>query len=337
MSQLAITERQTSFALAKAALSVAVWAASFIATKIALREIAPAAVVWLRFGIGVAVLALFAGVRKEWSFVPFRELRRFALLGFLGIAFHQWLQSTGLITAQASTSAWIIATSPVFIALLGWILLHEKLGLVHIMGMALAAGGVVLVVTHGDLGTVAHGRFGEPGDILMLVSAFTWALFSVNSRRGLRHHPPTLMMFFVMAFGWLFSCPLFFVQGSPAQIVNLSFSGWLAILFLGIFCSGVAYIFWYDALKIISVSRVGALLYLEPLIAVAVAAVMLGEPVLLISIVGGGLILLGVWMVNRRAPGANGAQRSSEQAERPVSMDTANPENSKGQRGKMAP
>jgi drug/metabolite transporter (DMT)-like permease len=300
MNLHAVTERQTTLGLAKAAFSVAVWAASFIATKIALREIAPAAVVWLRFGIGVAALAAFAGVRKEWAWVPASEVRRFAMLGLLGIAFHQWLQSTGLITAQASTSAWIIATSPVFIALLGWMLLHEKLGLIHVLGMAIAAGGVLLVVTRGDLGMLASGRFGEPGDILMLVSAFTWALFSVYSRHGLRHHPPTLMIFYVMAFGWLFSCPLFFLQGSPAQIAHLSFSGWIAILFLGIFCSGMAYIFWYDALKIISVTRVGALLYLEPLIAAAVAAVVLGEPVLFVSIVGGGLILLGVWMVNKR-------------------------------------
>jgi drug/metabolite transporter (DMT)-like permease len=299
MSQIVINERQTTIALTKAAFSVAVWGASFIATKIALRELLPAAVVWLRFGIGVAVLALFAGARREWAVVSFRELRRFALLGLLGIAFHQWLQSTALVTAQASTTAWIITTSPVFIAILGWLLLHEKLGLIHVGGMAIAGIGVLLVVTHGSWDRLGSGQFGEPGDILVLISAFTWALFSVYSRRGLRHHSPTLMIFFVMGFGWLFSCPLFFLQGSPPQIAHLSFSGWLAILFLGILCSGVAYIYWYDALKIVSASRVGALLYLEPLIALGVAAAILGEPILLVSIIGGGLILLGVWMVRQ--------------------------------------
>jgi drug/metabolite transporter (DMT)-like permease len=301
MSRFPLREGQTSIAMAKAAFAVAVWAASFIATKLALREIAPAAVVWLRFGIGVAVLALFAGARREWTPVPLRELSRFALLGFLGIAFHQWLQSTALVTAQASTSAWIITTSPVFIALLGWLLLHEKLGVIHIAGMALAALGVLLVVTRGEWHALTSGRFGEPGDTLMLISAFTWALFSVYSRRGLRHHSPTLMIFFVMGFGWLFSCPPFLLHGSPAQIGHLSLTGWFAIVFLGVLCSGIAYIFWYDALKIIPASRVGAMLYLEPLIAAGMAAAILGEPILLISIAGGAMILLGVWMVNRRA------------------------------------
>jgi drug/metabolite transporter (DMT)-like permease len=293
-------ERKISFALAKAAVAVAVWAASFIATKLALREIAPAAVVWLRFGIGVVVLASFAGARREWTAVPLRDLYRFALLGFLGIAFHQWLQSTALVTAQASTSAWIITTSPVFIALLGWLLLREKLGVIHIVGMAVAAAGVLLVVTHGHPSMLASGRFGEPGDLLMLISAFTWALFSVYSRRGLRHHSPTLMIFLVMGFGWLFSSVPFVLQGSPAMIGHLSLTGWVAILFLGLLCSGVAYIFWYDALKIAPASRVGAMLYLEPLIAAGVAALILGEPILVTAIGGGAMILLGVWMVNRR-------------------------------------
>jgi drug/metabolite transporter (DMT)-like permease len=90
------------------------------------------------------------------------------------------------------------------------------------------------------------------------------------------------------------------LQGSPAMIGHLSLTGWVAILFLGLLCSGVAYIFWYDALKIAPASRVGAMLYLEPLIAAGVAALILGEPILVTAIGGGAMILLGVWMVNRR-------------------------------------
>jgi drug/metabolite transporter (DMT)-like permease len=71
------------------------------------------------------------------------------------------------------------------------------------------------------------------------------------------------------------------------------------VLFLGIACSGLAYIGWYDALKAIPASQVGSFLYLEPLVTVIVAGVILGEPFLWASGVGGGLILSGVWMVNR--------------------------------------
>ena len=74
---------------------------------------------------------------------------------------------------------------------------------------------------------------------------------------------------------------------------------WAGVLFLGILCSGVAYVFWYDALKRLPAAKVGALIYVEPLVAVGVARAVLGEPILPAVLAGGGLILLGVWLVNR--------------------------------------
>ena len=109
------------------------------------------------------------------------------------------------------------------------------------------------------------------------------------------------MMFFVMTFGWLFTSLWFFGAGKASEVVSLSFPGWLSIGFLGVFCSGFAYIFWYDALRDVSASQVGSLLYLEPLVAVVVAFFLLGEGLFLAAILGGALILLGVWLVNRSA------------------------------------
>jgi drug/metabolite transporter (DMT)-like permease len=69
--------------------------------------------------------------------------------------------------------------------------------------------------------------------------------------------------------------------------------------FLGIFCSGLAYIFWYDALQVLPVAQAGAFVYLEPFVTLVIAAIVLGEVVTLMSLLGGGVILLGVWMVQR--------------------------------------
>ena len=292
-------------ALLKATFAVAVWGASFIATKVALRELAPILLIWLRFGIGVAILAAAVVARKEFALVSLRELGYFSLLGFLGITFHQGLQANGLVTAQATTTAWIVATTPIFIGLLGWLVLKESLGWSRVGGIAVATVGVLLVVSHGDLGSLMRGQFGTHGDILVLISAPNWAVFSVLSRRGLRQYPATRMMLYVMTTGWLFVSLLTFLDSGSATSLNdlpgLSLSVWLSVAFLGVLCSGVAYIYWYDALKHLPASRVGALLYLEPLVAVAVAAVVLQEAILLAAVLGGALILLGVWLVNRPA------------------------------------
>ncbi len=283
----------------KATIAVVAWGASFVATKVALQEISPATVVWLRFTMGVIVLGFAVGMRKQFALPERKELPYFALLGFIGITFHQWLQSTGLVTAHATTTAWIVATTPVFMALLGWLLLKERLGWLKVAGILTAAAGVLLVVSKGDLGSISGGRLGEPGDFLIMISAPNWAIFSVLSRQGLKRHPAARMMLYVMGLGWLFTTLLFVREPLLAEIPQLTLSGWLGVGFLGFICSGIAYIFWYDALQAIPAAQAGAFLYIEPFVTVLVAWVVLAEPLLLASIAGGLVILAGVYAVNQ--------------------------------------
>jgi len=220
---------------AEATLAVVIWGASFIATRLALRELSPAVVVWMRFAMGVVVLGAAVAVRREFAWPGWKEAAYFTLLGFIGITFHQWLQSTGLQTSQASTTGWIVTTSPVFIAVLGWVFLKERLGPLQVLGIALAAAGVLLVATRGDWRAVGIGRFGAPGDVLILISAINWAVFSVLSRAGLRRHPATQMIFYVVAAGWLLSTPLLWTGPGLREVGALSPTGWLAVGFLGFF------------------------------------------------------------------------------------------------------
>jgi drug/metabolite transporter (DMT)-like permease len=287
-------------AIFEAIFAVLVWGASFVATKVALRYTSPDVVVWLRFTIGVVILGIAVISGRKFLLPDKKDWLYFALLGFLGITFHQWLQSTGLVTSQATTTGWIVASMPVFMALLGWLFLKERLIWLQVGGILLSLFGVLLVVTRGDLLLLVSGKFGSIGDLLILISAPNWAVFSVLSRKGLRKYPAVLMMFYVMAFGWLFSSIIFLFQGGFSQIGQIAWDGWAGIAFLGIFCSGLAYIFWYAALQALSVAQTGAFLYLEPVVTVIVAALILGESLYAATLLGGGLILVGVWMVNRK-------------------------------------
>src|SRR5215204_5441472 len=264
-------------AVLKALFAVTVWGASFVATKVSLQYTTPTTIVWLRFTMGVIILGIAVALKKQFALPTGKDWGYFALLGFLGITFHQWLQSTGLLTAQATTTAWIVTTTPVFMALLGLFILRESLALQQVTGILL----------------------GTTGDFLVLISALNWAVFSTLSRSGLQKHPATRMMFFVMGFGWLFSSILFFSTAGLDQIPVIPWDGWIAILFLGVLCSGIAYIFWYDALKDLPVAQTGAFLYLEPFVTLIVASVVIREAILLASIIGGITILIGVWLVNR--------------------------------------
>lgn len=284
-------------ALVEALLAVIVWGASFIATKVLLQDVSPVAAVWMRFVLGVLILGGAVAARRQLSLPGKGDLAYFALVGFLGISFHQWLQSTALTTSQASTSSWIVSSAPIFMALLGWLALKESMSPVKWAGILVAGAGVLLVVSGGDFAALRLGQFGTRGDLLMLVSAVNWAVFSVLSRHGLGRYPAALMMFYVMAFGLLFTSVQFMAAEGWREFGQLTATGWTALLFLGIFCSGLAYIFWYDALQALPAAQVGSFLYIEPLVTAVGAALLIGEPLTWASLLGGGVILAGVWMV----------------------------------------
>ena len=281
--------------------AIAIWGGSFIATKIAVQEVSPVTVVWLRFFIGTTILGYVSWKRKELVLPERKDALNLLWLGFLGITLHQWLQSSGLVTSEASTTAWLVSTAPVFMALLGWLFLKENLSSRTIAGFLLATIGVMLVVTKGDIRSIINMGFGASGDILIFISALNWAIFSVLSRPILKRFSAIKVTFYVLFFGWLLTSVQFLVGRHWVEFNQLSTAGWSSIAFLGIFCSALAYIFYNDGLKLLPASKVGVFLYLEPLVATIVAAIVLSESIVPASMAGGGLILLGVWFVNRNS------------------------------------
>jgi drug/metabolite transporter (DMT)-like permease len=112
-----------------------------------------------------------------------------------------------------------------------------------------------------------------------------------------------------MLFGALMLAPFFVAKQGWREVPNLSTIGWSAVLFLGIGCSALGYLFWYGAIERIEVSRVAALLYAEPLVTFVAAVLLLGERVSGIIIAGGVLVLIGV-VISQYAPGAAPAARA---------------------------
>ncbi len=308
-------------AIGEALFAVAIWGATFVATKRALADATPAFVVALRSGLGALVLAGVAARRGELARVPARLLGQLAFLGFLGIGFHQWLQAQALLTSDASTAAWLVTVSPIFTALLGRTLLGERLGALGVVGIGIAAFGVLWVVARGDLGSLGDfnhlraARLGTTGDLLILLSALNWSLYTVLSRRVLRTQPAGRTTFYVLAFGSLFAALWWLAlpggiggiggaSGSlGGSIGRIGTQAWLAIAFLGVLGSALAPLAWNDALQTIPAARLSVFLYLEPPITTALAVAIGQESWRWATLWGGLLIVLGVVLVNLRGRG----------------------------------
>ncbi len=284
----------------KMILAVIFWGGSFIAIKIAVQQTTPATVVWLRFLIGILCLLPFIIKKGLLHISSWKEAGEYVVLGFLGVTLHQWLQSSGLVTSQASTTAWIVASTPLFMVLMGWLFLKEKLGNYGAIGIGLATLGVLMVVSAGDIRGIFKNGFGAPGDIYVLLSAPNWALYSILLRSTLKRQSALQATFFSMLFGWLLTNIQFIAEKSWQQFPQFDLSGWGSILYLGVFCTFLAYLFYYDALQNLSSTTVGAYLYIEPLAAMLFAAFILQEAITLASLLGGGLIIGGVMLVNRQ-------------------------------------
>ena len=290
-------------AYAGLAITIVFWGASFVATKLILPELSPAAIVFVRFAMGFAVIAIAVRWRNDFQPILKRDIPPLMLLGFMGVTFHVWLQATGMQTAAATTTAWIVATTPIFVALISRLFLKEVLGMVRISGITLATVGALILVSRGDIPALRMGEVGSVGDWLIVGSALNWAIFTVLSKRVIGDtggHSLGLLLY-VIGFGWLFSIPWAALGGGLAAICTVSVRGWLALIFLGVFCSGLGFIFWYRGLAEIEATQVGVFLYFEPLVTTLLAVPILGESLHPAIFIGGTAILLGVGLVNQRS------------------------------------
>lgn len=277
-----------------AALAVLFWGVSFVATKAALTEVRPVTLIFLRFAIGAVVLLIIVRELPPRAYWP-----QLALMGFIGIFIHQMLQSYALTMTTATNTGWLIGLCPIWTAVLAAIFLRERFGFWKVVGLVGGFMGALLVVTRGELQFA--GRPSTTGDLMILISTINWAVYTVVGQRTIKALGPRRATSGAMLFGASMLTPFFVVQRGWRDVPHLSTIGWTSVLFLALCCSALGYLFWYGALEQIEAARVASLLYAEPLVTFAAAALLLGERVSGIVIAGCILVLASV-LVAQYAP-----------------------------------
>ena len=277
-------------------LAIIFWGTSFVATKTVLQEIKPVTIIILRLLLASVLLTIIALSTKRKFSINLKSHGWIFILALVAV-FHLWIQVTGLQYTTAANTGWIIGTAPVFMAILGFVFYKEKVTLFQFGGILVALAGLLLLIGKGDITNI--GLIENKGDLLVLGSAFTWGVYSmVNKKISLSYSPlmTILYLFLMMAF---IIIPFNLNSETIDSVINLSTISWMWILFLGIFCSGVAYVIWAQALRDMESAKVGAFLYFEPLVTVIAAWIYLNEEITLLMIFSGLLITAGVFIVNK--------------------------------------
>lgn len=277
-------------------LAVIFWGTSFVATKTLLYELKPVTIIILRLILASLLLSAIAIFTKR-SFAVNLKNHLWILFLALVAVFHLWIQVTGLQYTTASNTGWIIGTAPIFMAILGLIFYKERISIFQITGILIAIAGLLLLIGKGNIFNI--GLIQNKGDLLVLGSAFTWGVYSmINKKISLTYSPlMTILYLFIMMV--LIIIPFNLNSTVIDSVINLSSTGWISIFFLGIFCSGIAYVIWAQALRDMESAKVGAFLYFEPLVTVIAASFFLHEEIFLMMILGGVLITTGVFIVNK--------------------------------------
>jgi len=270
-----------------------VWAGSFVVVKIGTRNISPIHIGFLRFLVATPLMFLVILLKKmKPRRVNYKDLPALVILALTGVTLLYVFQFTGIKYTTASTSAVLINTNVMFIAILSFLILRESFTLKKVAGILLSFLGATIIVTNGylDIGSSFLG------DVLILLSAFCWAVYSIMGKRLLERYNPLTLNTYAFALGTVFYLP--FVINDFGAIFFIPLEGWLIILYLALFCSVFGYVAWYFVLSHVDASKAAIFLNLIPLFTILLS-LLIGEIVTIFLIAGAAFIMYGIYLTQK--------------------------------------
>jgi drug/metabolite transporter (DMT)-like permease len=275
------------------------WGGTWPAGKLAVEDAPPLTVATARFLLATLLLGLWARWRPGELRRPTRSDVPLLLgLGATAVAGYNVLFLYGLELAPASDGAIIVpGLAPVFTAILAWPLLGERIGRWGAAGLALAFGGLVLVVNPG--GSLERDR--ALGALLFVAGAICWAVYSVIGRPATARFGPVAATLYACATGTLMLIPFSFAGGGWPELVRADAAAWASVVYLAVFGTVLGFVFFYEGISRIGASRAIAFALLVPIFGVLGSMVILGEHLAATTFAGGAAIVLGLWLVQRPA------------------------------------
>lgn len=280
--------------LAAVAVTVLAWASAFIGIRAVGADVSPGALALGRLLVGTAVLALLS-LRRAWVVPTGREWRLLAVCGVGWFAVYNVALNAAEQHLDAGTTAMLVNTGPVLIAVLAGVWLGEGLPRPLVVGLAVAFAGVLLIGLAGRSGGV------EPvGVLLCLVAALTYAVGVVAQKQVLRRLPPLQVTLTACAVGAV--CCLPWTGALVSDLAAAPASSVLGLVYLGVVPTALAFSTWAYALARTDAGRLGATTYLVPPVVVGLSWLLLGEVPPAMAVAGGAVCLVGVALSRRRGP-----------------------------------
>lgn len=278
-------------------ITILIWGTTFISTKILLNDFKPLEILFFRFVIGFAALKII--YPKRFNIKGVRQEMSFAAAGLCGICLYYLLENVALTYTLASNVGVIISAAPLFTAILAHIFFkgEERLSPCFIFGFITAMIGICLIGFNGK-----NLEVKPVGDILALIAALVWALYSLLTKKISSYGYNTIQATRrIFMYGIIFMLPLLFIFDfewnfvrfiKPVNFVNL--------FFLGLGASALCFVTWNYAVKILGAVKTSAYIYVVPVITIVTSVIVLSEKITVMTIIGTALTLIGLFISEGR-------------------------------------
>lgn len=271
-----------------AAFTITVWGSTFISSKKLLGLYSPSQIMVTRFFLAYCALWL---LRPRKLALSRRQELGFLLLGLFGCSLYFYTENTALTYTLASNVSIIVAAAPIFTAILAHFAGEERFRRNTLWGFLVAFTGVVLVVCNGTFVL----KLNPKGDLLALGAAACWAIYSVLVRKLGHGVDPILLTRRTLFWGILTALPMVLLEGKAYPTVPLLTPVVAGnFLFLGLVGSGLCYVLWNKAFRLLGVVATNNFIYLTPFITIVTARLFLNEPISPLALLGAVLITVGV-------------------------------------------
>jgi drug/metabolite transporter (DMT)-like permease len=276
-------------------LTILIWAVNFPLIKIALREFSPLAFNGIRLAFASLILLFFLLLSRQGFGVQKRDLFKLIVLGIIGNTIYQLLFIQGINLTTASSTAIIMAMTPVSVALLSSLLKHERIHWAAWVGILLSFVGFYLVITERP-GTFLFSWENLKGDMMIFLGNIVWAVYTVFSKPFLTRISPLKWSSLSLAAGTLFYLPFCIPALSSQNFNQVSIRSWAILAYSGIFALAVSYVVWYLSVQRVGNSKTAIYGNITPIFTVIFAFALIGERISLWQGLGTLILLSGVYL-----------------------------------------
>lgn len=276
-----------------------IWGGGFIAGRVVMDNMDVFSAGFWRFAI--ATIALFLMTQKiegKFPILRSKELLGVIALGLSGTFIYNIFFLQGLKTVPSSRASLIIGLSPVMIALISSFLFGDKLTKSKSAGIIISLFGVAIVLSEGNIFTVvSHGL--TKGDLYLFIALINWTIYTLIGRKLMGSLSPLVASTYACFIGVItFAIPAL-NHGLISNLPKMPLGAIMGLLYLGVLASAVAFYWYYLGIKVIGSAQAVIFMNFSPVFATILGAIILNEPITLALVIGGILVLIGIYLTNK--------------------------------------